>query len=85
MAEFGPNCVKPSKFVGSPSPDPGPDRMAGVTSMTPIISNGMTSAVKQSDNSSKSGISPLLNAALADLDPTLARGVRDVVARKGRS
>jgi hypothetical protein len=58
-SEFGPACVKPSVYVGKPLPQD--DRMLGITGK-PMVSNGMTTAVKRSDNSD-GALTPKLNAA----------------------
>jgi hypothetical protein len=49
--------VSQSRYVGIPGK--ADDRMTGITSMKPLVSNGMTTAVKRSDNSD-----PQLNVKL---------------------
>ncbi|HZR88402.1 MAG TPA: hypothetical protein VFB02_16460 [Bradyrhizobium sp.] len=55
----GPSCVSPSRYVGIPLA--ADDRMKGITG-APMVSNGMTTAVKYSD-SSEMGLTRKLNSA----------------------
>jgi hypothetical protein len=57
--ENGPACVRPSVYVGIPLA--ADDRMRGIAGTTRLVGNGMTTAVKQSDNSDPK-LTPKLNA-----------------------
>ena len=57
--EFGPDCVKPSSNVSADVGTRIPEGILG----KPIVSNGMTTAVKRSDNSGKPSMTHDINVA----------------------
>jgi hypothetical protein len=66
MSEFGPNCVSPSTYVGTPLAQD--DRMVGITGATPLVTNTKTTAFKASDNAD-----PRLNTKLNSANTSAQR------------